>query len=77
VRHHCLAMEARIPKPAEFSDEEYAKLHEAIAQYRETGQSSVGCLRCGVGTFLVALKGNSAEARCSTQGCVSERIRGI
>jgi len=70
-------MESNKSKPAKFSDEEYARSHEAIAQYRETGRSDVRCLRCGVGTFLVNLVGNSSEVRCSTPGCVAERIRGI
>jgi hypothetical protein len=70
-------METKKSIPTKFSDEEYARSHEAIAQHRETGRSNVKCLRCGVGIFLVNLVGNSSEARCSTPGCVSERIRGI
>ena len=70
-------MDTHRPKPGAFSREEYERAYDAIAQFRETGQTDVRCLRCGVGTFIVNLKGNSSESRCSTPDCVWERIRGI
>ena len=55
-----------------YSDQEWAALDKKI----ENPHTKVFCPRCGKELSYVSA-GNSCEARCPTEGCIKETIRGL
>lgn len=55
-----------------YSDQEWAALDKKI----ESPNTTVFCPRCGK-ELRYSVAGNSCEARCSTEGCIKETVRGL